>query len=348
MNAATLFNVRPTFDWLFLGLVAIVVAVCGTILWAHGVSFLHPESYVSNAVLYLLSWFLFELPGYGKSLRESRPDSPLAFTVTYLRERWPVYRAALPPVVALILFMPLFSAMKASIPQFTNYTWDETLIAWDRAIFGTDAWLVLQPFLGIPIVTSAVSLAYHTWILLIYAGSIFFAVYQGNLRQRYFLSFLAIWTIGGMALAVEFASVGPVFVEPLLGNPTFAPQMAYLREANGHWPVMVLEVQETLLAWQKSGQSGLGRGITAMPSMHVALSMLFWLAMRHVSKAAGWFFGVFNAVIYVGSIHLAYHYAVDGIVSAILTAAVWFLSGLITDQSSARREPASKIQSAQA
>ncbi|WP_069308817.1 phosphatase PAP2 family protein [Porphyrobacter sp. LM 6] len=348
MNTVTLFNVRPTFDWLFLALVAIVVAVCGAILSVYGVPFDGPASYVVNAVLYLISWFLLELPSYGMALRTSRPESPLAFTGTYLKQRWPIYRDALPLVISLIVFMPMFSKMKAGVSLFTQYTWDATLIAWDRAIFGTDAWLVLQPIFGIPIVTSALSVAYHTWVLLIYAGSIFFAAYWRSLRQRFFLSFLAIWTIGGIAMAVGFASVGPAFAEPLLGNPTFAPQMAYLREANEHWPVMVLDVQETLLAWHRSEQFGLGRGITAMPSMHVALSMLFWLAMRHVSKAAGWFFGIFNAVIFVGSIHLAYHYAVDGIVSAILAVVFWFLSGLITDGRSGRREPAGKFQSVQA
>ena len=162
VNAVTLVSFRPTFDWLFLGLVAIVVALCGTVLLAHGVPFARPAAFASNAVLFLFSWFLFELPGYGKSLRKSHPDSPLAFTLTYLKQRWPIYRAALPLVVALILFMPVFSAMKASIPLFASYTWDAELIGWDRAIFGTDAWLALQPIFGIPIVTSALSLAYHT------------------------------------------------------------------------------------------------------------------------------------------------------------------------------------------
>jgi membrane-associated phospholipid phosphatase len=65
-----------------------------------------------------------------------------------------------------------------------------------------------------------------------------------------------------------------------------------------------------------------------MPSMHVSIAFLFYLAMRHVSRAAKWLFFAFFVVILVGSVHLAYHYALDGIVSIAVTAVLWKLSWL--------------------
>src|SRR3546814_10705009 len=71
--------------------------------------------------------------------------------------------------------------------------------------------------------------------------------------------------------AIMLASVGPAFLEPIIGNDHFREQMEYLHQAGETHTVLVLEVQRLLLQWYEAGDYGLGRGITAMPSMHVAL-----------------------------------------------------------------------------
>src|SRR3546814_3912411 len=73
--------------------------------------------------------------------------------------------------------------------------------------------------------------------------------------------------VGG-GLATLFASVGPCFVGPMLGDNRFDAQMAYLNAANEQVPIMVLPVQQMLLDWFHTDANGLGSGITAMPSMH--------------------------------------------------------------------------------
>ena len=67
----------------------------------------------------------------------------------------------------------------------------------------------------------------------------------------------------------------------------------------------------------------LGSGISAMPSMHVASSVLFFLLARRVGRAAGWAFGIFALLIFVGSVHLAWHYALDGYVGAAGALLLW-------------------------
>lgn len=123
--------------------------------------------------------------------------------------------------------------------------------------------------------------------------------------------------------------------------------MAYLREADAQFPVLVLDVQQTLLSWHNEGNFGLGRGITAMPSMHVALAFLFYLGMRHINKRASYFFGAFCVLIFIGSVHLGYHYAVDGYASIALTLIVWKLAGLVTKTDRAA-ETASPARAAEA
>jgi len=89
---------------------------------------------------------------------------------------------------------------------------------------------------------------------------------------------------------------------------------------------MVLPVQEMLLEWYGKDQSGLGSGITAMPSMHCAIAFLYWIAVRRISPKWGAFFAVFFFITWISSVHLAYHYAVDGLVSLLAVAAIWAVS----------------------
>jgi hypothetical protein len=99
--------------------------------------------------------------------------------------------------------------------------------------------------------------------------------------------------------------------------------------ANEHYPVFVLAVQDQLLAWHQQGNHGLATGISAMPSMHVSMALLFALSISKVSKVsrvAGACAWIFVGTIFVASVHLAYHYAVDGYVAAAATLAIWALA----------------------
>jgi hypothetical protein len=294
-----------------------------------------PDLIALNAKLYANAAFALIVIDLAWLLVRNKPDRPTRFLIDTYRARVndPVFVARLPLLGIAIVFMPFFSKMKSMIPLFNTFDWDSTFIAWDRAIFfGYDAWQVLQPVFGYPIVSAAMAGLYHVWMLLIYIGTLFFIFYPAanQMRRHYLLGFVLIWTLIGGVMATALASVGPVFMNPIMGDPTFDAQMAYLNAANEQVPILTLHVQEMLLGWYHAGDRGLGSGITAMPSMHVSMAFLFWLAIRRVSANAGRFFFAFMALIWIGSVHLAYHYAVDGLVSVIATAFVWgFVNAII-------------------
>jgi hypothetical protein len=317
------------------------------VLATKGVNGFDLRSVLFNVTLYLSALLFSLMPSIAVQLWRHRPQRPIAFLGDlFTGDTGARLARGAPMLIALTLFLPAFSAMKSAIPLFGSYAWDDTWIALDRALHGTDPWRLLQPLVGHPPISSALSILYQLWILLIYAGGIWFCFFvdDRDLRNRYFIAYIACWTLIGVLMATALASVGPCFLAPMLGDSRFVEQMEYLRQANTHFPIMVLKVQDQLIAWHQSGSEGLGRGISAMPSMHVSLAFLFFLAMRRVSKRAGYFFGAFFVAILIGSVHLGYHYAVDGYVSIAVTGLIWALAG----QCVRRRDPAPEPASATA
>lgn len=317
---------------ILLGLVA-VWATFVALLASRGINGIDTESYALNLELYLAAFFVVLIIAVGWTLARHRPERPIGFLATTFISGGLANRLirGVPMLAALVIFLPIFSKMKAAIPLFNAYSWDSTWIEFDRTLHGNDPWQILQPLLGYPLITSTLAVCYHLWILLLYVGAIYFCFFHQDrtLRARFFIAYFACWTLLGVVAATMLASVGPCFVGVLLGNHHFDSQMAYLRNANDVFPIMVLHVQEGLASSFREASNGLGSGISAMPSMHVSIATLMFLATRKISRPIGVFFGVFLVVIMIGSVHLAYHYAVDGYVSFLATSLIWLASGAL-------------------
>jgi hypothetical protein len=66
--------------------------------------------------------------------------------------------------------------------------------------------------------------------------------------------------------------------------------------------------------------------------MHVASAALLALLGWRLHVAAGVALTFFFVIILVGSIHLGWHYAVDGYVATLGAAAIWLLSGWLSNK----------------
>ena len=144
------------------------------------------------------------------------------------------------------------------------------------------------------------------------------------------------WVFLGNILAVAFSSVGPCFYFEFYGDRTFLPLMERLQSYTDGFGLRATQAMQFLL--QTSGKEAWGAGISAMPSLHVAMATLFVLFCRHRFNAI-WptvLASIFLMLILVGSVHLGWHYAVDGIVSIIVAPLIWWASGRFVDWAEAR------------
>lgn len=318
-----------------LGLIAALVA--------GGAATAHVYGFPFQPQLFEGFWALFVSGGFATllcvalmiGLARDRPDRPFGYIKSRLDE-WRVGRRtvfALPILLAAPVLFSTFSSIKAGIPVMRPFDMDLVFVELDRALHGgVDPWRLLEPILRWPAGVFGLNLLYHLWFFLFCGALAGAAVMDRNLRLRtqFLIAFILCWVVLGLVAATQFASVGPVYLKefyPGVSDP-FAEQMALLRAADSIYPVWALDVQTTLLNGVRDPDTAMiGGGISAMPSLHVSIAVLLALFAQRLNRwlgAAAW---VFAALTMLGSVVLAWHYAVDGYVSILATPLIWIVSG---------------------
>jgi membrane-associated phospholipid phosphatase len=243
---------------------------------------------------------------------------------------------AIAPPLIFILLMPAYCLFKQTvIPQSGFWAGPIIMRAEHMMLFGHHAWQLTHGLLP-PEATYWLDKFYSGWIALM-AGSMLICSYLSGdpaHRCRFMLSFVAAWIISGTTLAYIFPAAGPVYLADFHGGPDiFAPLKAklaaddMLAKAQHGEGIYALQAQSYLLHGIKSNALFAVGGISAMPSMHNAMSSLMACAGFGVNRVLGWIMLLFAVIIFVGSVHLGWHYALDGIVGAAVSCAIWYSSG---------------------
>ena len=69
-----------------------------------------------------------------------------------------------------------------------------------------------------------------------------------------------------------------------------------------------------------------------MPSIHIATIALFALSMRNIYPILEKLLYCYTFVLWIGSIHLGWHYASDGPASVLCVIVIWFYTGKFTNK----------------
>jgi PAP2 superfamily len=236
------------------------------------------------------------------------------------------------------LTLPTFLLFKQIVLPSRGFPLDPVLAQIDHFLFfGHDAWEVTHFFFGSLTATLVFDKLYAIWmpLMFLFPAVAVMAVSGVQLRTRMLASWLASWVFIACIAAWVFASAGPCYYTDLVGpHAGFAAlhdrlaTLAQLARAEGK-TLAVIDFQQMLLREMRGGALQAVGGISAMPSMHVAMASLFAMAGHARSRSLGWIMTFYAMGVWIGSIHLGWHYAIDGIVGAGMMAGLWIAIGRI-------------------
>ena len=226
--------------------------------------------------------------------------------------------------VAMLWLMLMAVGWKASIPVLHPFQFDVFLARADQWIVGREAWEWVEPITRSVLVMRALDTAYYAWfvILAFVMLATAWAPY-GHQRRRFLVAMAGLWTLGSL-IGVLVSSAGPVYFSRVTGRAAGFDTLA--GRVTAHAPIAAA-MQARLWHYYRSGAGQLVAGISAFPSLHVAVPALFALAARKYWRLAA---TLLTALTWLGSVVLGWHYLVDGFGGILLAMTCWFVTGLLT------------------
>jgi hypothetical protein len=251
-------------------------------------------------------------------------------------------------IVAICIFNASFTSFKAMIGVLNPFHLDPLFARIDQALHGgVHPWEITHSIVTSAGGTFVVDTLYASWVLVLWGFLIWNVLRLRNptARQQYLLAYVLCWGVMGSLFAYLLSSAGPCYYAPITGQEDiFAPLMDRLYRmdeelvAYGGWQeIRALDGQEWLWSHYTENRINAGAGISAMPSLHVSFAVLFVLSAWQVSRAFGAIMAGYGVVLLFGSVHLGWHYAIDGYLAIPVAMAIWWFSGWVVGRLSPYR-----------
>ena len=236
--------------------------------------------------------------------------------------------------VMVWLMLPFFGLFKQLILPHRGFVWDHAFAHVGSSLWGIAPWQITHAVFGSTAGTRFLDDTYDFWMVLMFAFPMAIALLFDNriVRFRLMVSWFGAWVLIGTVAAWVFASAGPCYYNALVGpDASYAELQRHLAviarsaAAEGH-PIGTLRFQTILLKAFRLHEYEPAGGISAMPSMHVAMATLMAIAGFCHSRMWGLLMTVYALLIWIASIHFGWHYFIDGPVAAVMMIGVWKLT----------------------
>jgi hypothetical protein len=217
-----------------------------------------------------------------------------------------------------------FSAMKGAVPVAVPFYLDPALARLDRAVFGTDPWHLTHALFGWA--TPAIDEFYLTWLLvMLVAFNLVLLTKPSAFKTQSLVAYVLMWPLVGTLGSFAFSSAGPIFHDALFGGNSGL--IATLQQEGA---TRALGLAQRLWAAYVHRYDTLGSGISAMPSMHIAMACWAALTFRAAFPRFGWIGWTYVGLIWFSSVHLGWHYVSDGVAGIAGALLVWRIAGAIS------------------
>lgn len=226
-------------------------------------------------------------------------------------------------LVLLLLFEAMYMSVKTSMSA-ADFPFDELIADVDRSLHlgaAPSQWLAFlrTGWLLHLVETNYDAIWFPFWVWTLY----WFCVTPRAeaLRVRFVMTFMLAWVLIGNVVAGWVLTAGPALYGLATGDhDRFADVTAFLQST----PNATAATQDYLWTMHAAGTSGLGSGISAFPSMHVAVTTVCALFLSEFDRRLRVPAWGYVALICASSVYLGWHYAVDGYAAIVLTIAIYW------------------------